>query len=134
MSISTKPDLSKSYSASSLIETTAISSYTSSAKVITLIIGTNSTRYTVALHIFDQIKYIITMLRENQSHHNEKNKIYIVGTFPCDKTSSELLSYAALEVNINTYNKHLLNLGNIIILNFKIMNHHPSNKYKAQRN
>ncbi|CAF3777777.1 unnamed protein product [Rotaria magnacalcarata] len=51
------------------------------------------------------------LIRENQPHHNENNKIYIVDTFPCDKTSSELPSYAALETNINIYNKYLLNLG-----------------------
>lgn len=97
--------------ATSLIQTSSITSLLSSSTAILFIISTNSVRTTPALEIIDQVTNVLRLIRLNHSHLSKKHDIAIVSPYPCLRTSSSFRSPGKLSSNLDEYTRLLRDLS-----------------------
>lgn len=114
-------------SLSSLVSSSTISSLLIKCYGVVFLVGTNSVRSVPAPHIIQQLDHLIDIIRDQHSHLTRQNRVMIISTFPCTKTSNVFPTSHLLMNNINQYNTMLLHLSNtkhFSLLTIPITNDH----------
>ena len=104
--------------ATSLIQSTSLSSLLSSSAGIFFLISTNSVRTTSAVEIIDQVANIIRLIRSHHPHLSNKHHISIISPFPCLRTSSSFRRPDDLSANIEDYALRLRDLSTRLDFSF----------------
>lgn len=97
---------------------------------LVFIIGTNSVRIFHARHIIQQIEEIIFVLRHSYTQLNQPNKISILLSFPCIKTTRRFPTKSSLISNIQLYNRLLCKSAIRMTFNaidFPLLEYHLTN-------
>ena len=105
-----------------LLSSGEIVQYLSEADGILLLIGTNSVRIFSAEQVIDQVKEIITSIRQEHRHFNDPYSITIALTFPCLKLTQRFLTEREMMRNIDSYNQRLRSLSSE--MHFQVLDFH----------
>jgi hypothetical protein len=96
--------------------------YLSEADTVLFMIGTNSVRIFSAEQIIDQVKGIITSIRQEYRNLNDPDSITIALTFPCLKFTQRFSTERKMMENIDSFNERLRSLSSEMC--FKVLDCH----------
>ena len=85
--------------------------YLSEVDAVFFLIGTNSVRIFPAEQVIDQVKEIITSIRQEYRHLNDPDRITIALTFPCLKLTRRFSTERRMMENIDSFNQRLRSLS-----------------------
>ena len=96
--------------------------YLSEADAVLFLIGTNSVRIFSAEQVIDQVKGIITFIRQEYRNLNDPESITIALTFPCLKFTQRFPTKKKMMENIDSFNQRLRSLSSEMC--FKVLDCH----------
>jgi len=105
-----------------LLSSGEIVRYLSEADGVLFLIGTNSVRMFSAEQVIDQVKEIITSIRQNHRRLNDPDRITIALTFPCLNLSHRFSTVRRMMENIDSFNRRLRSLS--CEMCFKVLDFH----------
>ena len=86
------------------------------------LIAMNSVRIFSAEQVIDQVKVIITSIRQEHRYFNEPESITIASTFPCLKLTKRFSTERKMMRNIDSYNQRLRSLSSE--MHFQVLDFH----------